>query len=125
MPAARMRALAALTRHRVNRNLETPAGRDGPGLLPRLPKVRVGRNRREDASHDDSRLWNWAAPSIGRFYPVAAGSAGGHLGHDLCAYDRCAGAIMSGFLAELARALTLAVPLMLLLHYILSGGHWT
>ena len=32
---------------------------------------------------------------------------------------------MSDFLAELARALTLAVPLMLLLHYILSGGHWT
>ena len=49
MPAARMRALAALTRQRVSRSLDPLAVRDGRDLLLRLLKVHVGRNRRGDA----------------------------------------------------------------------------
>ena len=56
MPAARMRALAALTRQRVSRNPVLPVVRDGPDRLPHLPKVRAGRNRRGDASHENHRL---------------------------------------------------------------------
>ena len=56
MPAARMRALAALTRQRVSRSLEPLAVRDGRDLLLRLLKVHVGRNRRGDASHENPWL---------------------------------------------------------------------
>ena len=56
MPAARMRALAALTRQRVSRSLDPLAVRDGRDLLLRLLKVHVGRNRRGDASHVKEQL---------------------------------------------------------------------